>query len=29
MGVELVSDPAVAPLDDERLAQLAGKYYSL
>ncbi len=29
MGVELVSDPAVTPLDEERLAQLSGKYYSL
>ncbi len=29
LGVELITDPAVTPLDDERLARLAGKYYSL
>lgn len=29
MGVELISDPALTPLKEERLVQLAGKYYSL
>ena len=29
LGVQFISDPSVPPLDDERLRQLAGKYYSL
>jgi hypothetical protein len=29
IGVELITDPTVTPLDSERLAQLGGKYYSL
>lgn len=29
IGVQLISDATVIPLDDERLSQLAGKYYSL
>ncbi|AAL53414.1 hypothetical protein BMEII0173 [Brucella melitensis bv. 1 str. 16M] len=28
-GVEFIIDPTVIPLDEERLAHLAGKYYSL
>lgn len=29
LGVQFISDPSIPPLDDERLRQLAGKYYSL
>lgn len=29
VGVQFTTDPSLPPLDDERLSQLAGKYYSL
>lgn len=29
MGVELIADPAVTPLGEERLSQLGGKYYMI